>query len=169
MYFGFQIPFPGVTKLKYQTMSTSALNRVHSAFFLLHSVFLLAILFCWQPTEAIAQAPTVSYSSPKVYQTNIAITNLTPTATNVPALTFRNVTTYTGSGANGSTPTNNANPLLATFNDIVSMVMDAKGNMYIAESYNGRIRKVAANGTVTTIMDIAGADSVFFCQSACDL
>ena len=139
-------------------MSTSALNRVHPAFFLLHSVFLVAILFCWQPTEAIAQAPTVSYSSPKVYQTNTAITNLTPTATNVPALTFRNVTTYAGSGANGSTPTNNANPLLATFNDIVSMVMDAKGNMYIAESYNGRIRKVAANGTVTTIMDIAGAD-----------
>ena len=158
MYFGFQIPFPGVTNPKYQTMSTSALNRVHPAFFLLHSVFLLAILFCWQPTEAIAQAPTVSYSSPKVYQTNTAITNLTPTATNVPALTFRNVTTYAGSGANGSTPTNNANPLLATFNDIVSVVMDAKGNMYIAESFNGRIRKVAANGTVTTLMDIAGAD-----------
>jgi len=145
-------------KPKFQAMPTRFLNRHHAAFVFFYPVFLLAILFCGQTTEAIAQAPTVSYSSPKVYQINTAITNLTPTATNVPALTFRNVTTYAGSGANGSTPTNNANPLLATFNDIVSLVMDAKGNMYIAESYNGRIRKVAANGTVTTLMDIAGAD-----------
>ena len=105
--------------------------------------------------DAIAQAPTVSYSSPQVYLRNTAISNLSPTATNVPAQTFRNVTTYAGTGSGGST--NNSNPLSATFDDIVSMVMDARGNIYLAESSGGRsrIRRIAANGgAVVTLMDL---------------
>ena len=109
-----------------------------------------------QAVSALAQAPNISYTTPQVYATGNAITNLTPSSSGgaIPALTFRNVTTYAGSGADGSTPTNSINPLTATFNDIVSMVMDAKGNMYVAESGNGRIRKIAANGTVTMLMDL---------------
>ena len=118
-------------------------------------VVLLGWLYCWGLADAIAQAPTVSYSSPQVYLRNTAISNLSPTAANVPALTFRNVTTYAGSGTGGGT--NNTNPLSATFDDIVSMVMDVRGNIYVAESSGGRsrIRRIAANGgAVVTLLDL---------------
>jgi hypothetical protein len=120
----------------------------------------IALAFALDYTGANAQAPNISYTSPQVYATNNAISNLSPTNSGgaIPALAFRNVTTYAGSGADGTTPTNSANPLLATFNDIVSMVMDAKGNIYVAESANGRIRKIAANGTVTMLMDLDGTN-----------
>jgi sugar lactone lactonase YvrE len=116
------------------------------------------LILILQAAGAMAQAPNISYTTPQVYATGNAITNLTPSNSGgaIPALTFRNVTTYAGSGADGSTPTNSTNPLTSTFNDIVSMVMDAKGNMYVAESGNGRIRKIAANGTVTMLMDLDG-------------
>jgi hypothetical protein len=154
-----------VPKTKYPVMPFN-LDRRQFPFsfskFSYYGVLATALLsiFILQAAGALAQAPNISYTTPQVYATGNAITNLTPSNSGgaIPTLTFRNVTTYAGSGSDGSTPTNNANPLLATFNDIVSMVMDAKGNMYIAESYNGRIRKVAANGTVTTLMDISGAD-----------
>ena len=116
------------------------------------------MMFILQGMGVLAQAPNISYTTPQVYATNNAISNLSPSNSGgaIPAVTFRNVTTYAGSGADGSTPTNSTNPLLATFNDIVSMVMDAKGNIYVAESGNGRIRKIASNGTVTMLMDLDG-------------
>ena len=120
--------------------------------------WLAALAFTLIYTATKAQAPNISYTTPQVYATNNAISNLSPSNSGgaVPALSFRNVTTYAGSGADGSTPTNNANPLLATFKDIVSMVVDAKGNIYVAESGTGRIRKIAANGAVTMLMDLDG-------------
>jgi hypothetical protein len=121
----------------------------------LFKLTLLVFFWGWVLPGAVAQSPTVSYSSPQVYLRNTAISNLSPTATNVPAQTFRNVSTYAGTGTGGNT--NNTNPLLATFDDIVSMVMDARGNIYVAESSGGRsrIRRIAANGgAVVTLMDL---------------
>ncbi|MEY4885326.1 MAG: hypothetical protein RL151_635, partial [Bacteroidota bacterium] len=110
-------------------------------------------LFCWfligMPIYARSQAPTVSYTSPQAYHTGTAISTLSPTSSNVPALTYGNVTTYAGSGTSGGA--DNANPLSATFQSIKAITRDARGNMYVAEHDGKRIRKIAPNGTVTTL------------------
>jgi sugar lactone lactonase YvrE len=40
---------------------------------------------------------------------------------------------------------------LASLNDPVGIAVDAAGNLFIADTYNDRIRKVSTNGTITTI------------------
>jgi NHL repeat len=39
----------------------------------------------------------------------------------------------------------------AALNDPVGIALDASGNLFIGDTYNDRIRKVSANGTITTI------------------
>jgi sugar lactone lactonase YvrE len=66
-----------------------------------------------------------------------------------------NVTTVAGGGSGGlgdGGPATNA-----TLDFPVAVVVDIAGNLYIADDYNNRIRKVDANGIITTI---AGGGSV---------
>jgi uncharacterized protein YjiK len=58
------------------------------------------------------------------------------------------VTTFAGSGAEGST---NGNGTLASFNAPVGIAIDASGNLYIADSENNLIRKINHAGDVTTL------------------
>lgn len=95
------------------------------------------MMFILQGIEAMAQAPTVSYPSPQIYYKSSVISSLSPSAANVPALTFSNVTTYAGTATAGGSNTSAAST--STFNNIKSVVMDRHGNMYVAEFTDGRI------------------------------
>src|SRR5688572_14583655 len=64
----------------------------------------------------------------------------------VSTLTGRPVT---NGGSNGPVAT-------ALFNDPAAVVADAAGNLFIADSRNHVIRKVATNGTVSTFAGQAG-------------
>jgi hypothetical protein len=141
---------PGNVASLYPQTTLKILRHVLNSF--VGRVFMTAFLLClYQWTSA--QVPNVSYSSPQVYGIGSAISTLSPTNSGgtVPSGTFGNVTTYAGSGAAGGS--DNTNPLLATFNQIVSIAIDARGNLYVAEFGDGRIRKIAANGVVTTVVD----------------
>lgn len=58
------------------------------------------------------------------------------------------VSTLAGSGATGQA---NGQGTAASFNDPVGVVVDASGNVYVADTGGNLIRKVDANGNVTTI------------------
>jgi sugar lactone lactonase YvrE len=59
------------------------------------------------------------------------------------------VSTLAGSGTAGFL--DSTNPLTAQFNIPVGIAVDPAGNLYIGDASNHRIRKIAANGNVTTI------------------
>ncbi len=58
-----------------------------------------------------------------------------------------NVTTFVGSGAQGST---DANGISASFNYPQGIAIDSKNNLYIADKVNHKVRKVTPDGDVTT-------------------
>jgi hypothetical protein len=50
----------------------------------------------------------------------------------------------------------------AQLNDPTRMVLDRAGNLYIADESNARIRKLAPNGTITTLAGTEGFYAGFF-------
>lgn len=58
------------------------------------------------------------------------------------------VTTIAGTGTAGA---GNASALSATFNTPLSIAIDAGNNLYVTEQNNYDVRKIAADGTVTTV------------------
>jgi sugar lactone lactonase YvrE len=67
------------------------------------------------------------------------------------------VTTFAG-GDEGYA--NNANPLLAKFNNPTDIVFDSSSNAYITDTGNHAIRKISSGGVVTTFAgSLTGADS----------
>jgi len=57
------------------------------------------------------------------------------------------VTTFAGTGTIGST---NGAALSASFNTPEGLAIDAAGNIYVADTFNNSIRKIAPDGTVST-------------------
>jgi len=67
------------------------------------------------------------------------------------------VTTFAGAGQAGSRGTTDGNGSVARFNEPSGMAVDQAGNIYVADTFNNMIRKVAPDGTVTTHSSNAGA------------
>lgn len=78
---------------------------------------------------------------------NHAIRKVTPTG---------NVTTVAGNGTSGSLDGQGA---AATFDNPVGVAMDGAGFLYVADSYNQKIRKISPTGAVTTLAGSGTAGS----------
>ena len=59
-------------------------------------------------------------------------------------------------GSAGVSGGNDGNGIYGLFNQPVGVVADAAGNIYVADTGNGTIRRVTATGGVTTVAGIAG-------------
>lgn len=160
--------------------------------------FLSIVWLCGYQT--FAQAPVVSYVTPKVYQVNTPIIPLVPNNGGgvVPTTIYGTVSTFAGSSAGAAVNVNLDSPMGLTNNgvgelDVIdysnttiqsislsgasfiagsgnqgttdgvgaaasfftprNLAADAAGNIYVTDVGNNLIRKVAPDGTVTTLTD----------------
>jgi NHL repeat len=102
---------------------------------------------------AAAQAPSITYPAPSLPAIKLGDPlpeNLSPTNSGgaVPAIPYRRVDTFAGSGGAGG---NNATGTAATFNGPWGISRDAQGNFYVADFAGKRIRKVTPAGVVSLI------------------
>ncbi len=80
---------------------------------------------------------------------NLTITAPTkPSWLNLTTAPGGDVTTVAGTGSAGSTDGNGS---AASFYSPTGVAVDGSGNVYVADAFNHRIRKIAPNGDVTTI------------------
>ncbi|MES2378346.1 MAG: gliding motility-associated C-terminal domain-containing protein [Bacteroidota bacterium] len=110
-------------------------------------------LFLLIANSVCGQAPNISYPNPQVYTVNIPLTTLFPTNTGgiVPAYIYQATSRFAGSGTAGST---DGASTVAKFNAPQSITKDAAGNFYVPEYNNKIIRKITANGVVSTFAGI---------------
>lgn len=94
--------------------------------------------------------PNISYDTPQTYYLNQDITPLAPKSTGsaIPAMEFGLIVTYSGSGNPGY---KEGGPTSVTYKQPAGVVLDASGNLYIADYLNNVIRKVDPNGASSTL------------------
>ncbi len=99
---------------------------------------------------AFAQAPKISYPTPKVYPANTPIPQLSPNTSaggTVPTTFFALTEAFTGTGNFGKL---DGGPIVASFHFPLGVTSDGAGNFYVADAGNNLIRKVNSAGVVTT-------------------
>lgn len=121
--------------------------------------FLLSVLFLYFfSNSAFAQLPpSISYTTPQSLNTGVLV-SITPSNTGgtIPAQTYGTVSTLAGAGTSGH---NDATGTAATFNNPLTMVGDASGNLYVCDFANNCIREVTPAGVVTTFAGSTGTTS----------
>ncbi len=119
---------------------------------------MFACLLVFTEVAKAQLAPVISYSTPHSYTVGSAIAALSPTNSGgaVPAI-VPGVTTLAGSGLSGSA---NGTGTAASFYTPSSVAVDGSGNIFVADSYNHMIRKITAEGIVTTLAGNTTPDSV---------
>jgi IPT/TIG domain/NHL repeat len=79
---------------------------------------------------------------------SVEVNGNSTTSANAIRIINLSVTTLAGSGIAGST---DGTGTAASFNQQWGCTVDANGNVFVADSYNNKIRKIAPDGTVTTV------------------
>lgn len=94
-----------------------------------------------------AQAPIINYATPKSYIIGIPIPPLTPTNTGGP-IAYGVTATLAGSGELGAA---DGSAVVASFDRPYGVAVDAAGTVYVADTYNHKIRKISPAGVVSTL------------------
>lgn len=92
-------------------------------------------------------APILSYLGPQIYTVGTEITPLKPLHFGGIPTPFPYVFTYSGNGDCAST---NGTDFVASFANPASVALDAQGNLYVTDANTHVIRKITANGVVST-------------------
>ena len=90
--------------------------------------------------------PKISYASPQSFPVGSAITTLTPTNTGGAVVSSTTVSLLAG-----KTPGQDGTGADANFNIPQGVAVDATGNLYVADTFNYKIRKITPEGVVTTL------------------
>src|SRR5258708_35349618 len=91
-------------------------------------------------------APNISYSNPQTYNLGATITSLSPANTGGSAVINGQTSTVAGNGTGYINGTGTG----ASFNQPLGLVIDALGNVYVADDGNEVIRKITPAGVVST-------------------
>lgn len=123
--------------------------------------FVCVFTICFYSVNAqpnLGTGPIIGYPTPHIYSKNAPITALSPTNTGgpVPEIPYANVTTFAGSTTNQEGRTDGIGNA-ARFDRPAGLGSDRNGNIYVADGFNNLIRKIAPDGTVTTIAGTGAA------------
>jgi sugar lactone lactonase YvrE len=107
------------------------------------------LTYCWLNTPTIASTPTPTITlTPTLSPTTTFTPTFTPTTTSTPGSGF--IITVAGNGTLGYSGDSGA-ATSAELYDPSGVAVDSLGNIYIADMYNHRIRKVSTSGIITTV------------------
>lgn len=109
------------------------------------------LIFClfWSSFLSLyGQAPEIAYPTAVVFTENQPITPLQPTNTGGTVPEKPVVSTFAGSGLSGAA---DGSALEASFNLPTVVTPDRSGNLIVVDRMNHKIRKIAPDGTVSTI------------------